>query len=418
MENKKNILEICNQLWIWWTEKTMQIFCKYLNKDKYNIFSCGIFSWWEREAKINEYSKDLLIANWDIDLIKKFTIKNKIDIVHWHSITYSWWENFNKSIELLKFFKESKIKVIETCPFSLYNEKIDNLLDLKLFVSKNSLLKFFIRYWKNIKNKNKYNFLYNPLDIEELEKNKINRKDIINERLKLWVNEKDTLIWFIWRDDLWRWDDNFIFLIEKFKNKKNIKFLFKKIPDYYKKIIYKKGLEKKCIFLDLSSSEYDISIFHQIIDINLHDTRLWETYWLSIAESIFYDKIVFTPNIDFKNNYIYDRNSWQFEFSLYYNKIYFYNWREDLLVKVIKVINKCKSLKNKSNILDIYSTDIIKKFEEILYNNCSISFNEKELQKYNNWYNLNYRRKENIFIKIFNNFKWIYYYLIIKNNKN
>jgi uridine kinase len=45
----------------------------------------------------------------------------------------------------LKFFKENNIKIIETSPFSLYNEKIDQLLDLKLFVSKTNLIKFF---WK------------------------------------------------------------------------------------------------------------------------------------------------------------------------------------------------------------------------------------------------------------------------------
>lgn len=36
-----NVLEICGSLGLGGTEKTMQIFCKYLSKDKFTVFGAG-----------------------------------------------------------------------------------------------------------------------------------------------------------------------------------------------------------------------------------------------------------------------------------------------------------------------------------------------------------------------------------------
>jgi len=413
--NKKNILEICNWLWLGWTEKTMQIFCKYLDKNKFNVFACWIFKWWEREKLIESNVSKLLVANWNIKKIKDFVLKNKISIVHWHSITQNPWVEFNKSIELLHFLKKNNIKIIETSPFSLYNEKIDNLLDIKLFVSKTNLLKYFWKFWRKIKDKNKYSFLYNPLDIEELEKYKLSEKERKELRKKYWIWKDDFVIWMLWRDDLWRWDDNFIYVIKQFWSNKNIKFIFKSLPKFYKNKIIKKWLNNNCIFLDLSIDEKEISEFHQLIDLNLHDTRLWETYWLSIAESIFFNKIVFIPHIDFMNYYIYDRNSWFYEFKQFYNNIIFYNNKIDLYKKISQIIEKYyidNQLLNYSfNVLDIFnSKKIIKNFENII--NWKIS--NIRIDNFKEEYLVNFRYKENIIFLIFNNLKWLYYFIINK----
>lgn len=415
MENKKNILEICNWLWIWWTEKTLQIFCKYLDKNKYNVFTCWIFKWWEREELIKEHVLDLLVANWDTEKIKEFTLKNNINIVHWHSITQSPWIEFEKSLELLKFFKDNNIKIIETSPFALYNKEVDDLLNYRFFVSKNTLLKFIQKFKININN-NKYDYLYNPIDINLLEFNKITNEERVNIRKKIWIKNDDILVWMIWRDDLWRWDDNFLYLISKLSNDKNIKFIFKKIPEYYKSKI-KKRLLSKCIFLDLSSNEVDISNFHQIIDINLHDTRLWETFWLSIAESIFYNKIVLTQYIDYTNKYLFDRNSWQFEFLEYYDNLFFYQTKKDLLNIFNKIINNTNFKSNNQylNKFDIYNPVIIlNKFDYILNNNFINNELNCEFEKYEKLYNYKFKKKEKILVYLYNNFKWLYYYLINK----
>lgn len=412
MKKKKNILEICNQLWIWWTEKVMQIFCKYLDKDKYNVFACWIFKWWERKKLIKNNVLDLLVANGDIGKVKDFIRKNMIDIIHWHSISQNPWIEFEKSIELLKFCRENNIKIIETSPFSLYNEKIDDLLDIKLFVSKTNLIKYFWKFWKKLKNKGKYSFLYNPLDIDELEKYRLNKQQKKEVRKKYGIWENDFVIWMVWRDDLWRWDNNFLYIIKKLKEKNNVKFLFRKLPNYYKKYIIKNKLEKNCIFLDLTAKEKDISITHQILDINLHDTRLGETYWLSIAESIFYNKYILCPYIDYKNKYIYDRNSWQFEFLDYYQYIYFYKNTKELFEFIV---NYKQKLKNDINIFDIFNPKkIIFQFEKMI--DWNLNEQNKEVEKYKKYYESNYRKKEKYISYFYKNIKGLYFYFINKFN--
>jgi len=234
-------------------------------------------------------------------------------------------------------------------------------------------------------------------------------------RKKYWIWKDDFVIWMLWRDDLWRWDDNFIYVIKQFWSNKNIKFIFKSLPKFYKNKIIKKWLNNNCIFLDLSIDEKEISEFHQLIDLNLHDTRLWETYWLSIAESIFFNKIVFIPHIDFMNYYIYDRNSWFYEFKQFYNNIIFYNNKIDLYKKISQIIEKYyidNQLLNYSfNVLDIFnSKKIIKNFENII--NWKIS--NIRIDNFKEEYLVNFRYKENIIFLIFNNLKWLYYFIINK----
>jgi hypothetical protein len=65
----------------------------------------------------------------------------------------------------------------------LYNEKIDKFLDYRFFVSKNTLLKFIEKF--NIKDIKKYDYLYNPLDIELLKNNILSIDEIKKIRNEL-----------------------------------------------------------------------------------------------------------------------------------------------------------------------------------------------------------------------------------------
>jgi hypothetical protein len=65
----------------------------------------------------------------------------------------------------------------------LYNEKIDKFLDYRFFVPKNTLLKFIEKF--NIKDIKKYDYLYNPLDIELLKNNILSIDEIKKIRNEL-----------------------------------------------------------------------------------------------------------------------------------------------------------------------------------------------------------------------------------------
>lgn len=358
MKNKKNILEICNWLWIGWTEKTMQIFCKYLDKDKYNIFACGIFRWGNREKIIRWYVKDLLISNWNIEDIKNFILKNNINIVHWHSITLTKWLEFDKSLELLKFLKNKKIKIIETAPFSLYNKEIDNLLDYKLFVSKTSLLKFFWKFWKyNIK-KEKYSFLYNPIDTEILENYKLNSLEKNKLREQYWIWKNDFVIWKIWRANLWKWDDTIINIIpELVKNIKNIKVVIRAIPDIKKKKIDKLWLSKYFIFLSESVLEKEVAYTYQSMNCMIHTSRIWESFWMTLVEGMFFWLPVITKSTDFIKKTIFDRDNSQVEIINDKKNWFIENDNKKIIEKIVELYKKKDLYNNISEYNKKYSID-------------------------------------------------------------
>lgn len=359
MKNKQNILEICNWLWIWWTEKTLQIFCKYLDKSRYNIFACGIFKGWVREYLIKPFVSDILIVNWNINLIKEFVIKNNINIVHWHSITQSPWLEFEKSLELLEFFKKHNIKIIETSPFSLYNEKIDALLDIKLFVSKTSLIKYFWKFWKNIKYKAKYSFLYNPLDVEELEKYRLKKTEKIELRIIYWLNEHDFVIWKIGRADLWKWDDTIIDIVPKLIKKiPNLKIIIKAIPEIKKEKIKKMWLEKYFVFLSESVSEKDIADTYQLMDLMVHTSRIGESFGVSLVEWMFFWLPILTKSTDFTKYTLFDRDNSQTEIINNWENWYIENNINRIIDKIIELYKNKDLLEKISKNNISYSTNL------------------------------------------------------------
>lgn len=390
MKKKKNILEICNQLWIWWTEKVMQIFCKYLDKDKYNVFACWIFRWWEREELIKNNVSDLLVANGDIGKVKDFIRKNMIDIIHWHSISQNPWIEFEKSIELLKFCRENNIKIIETSPFSLYNEKIDDLLYLKLFVSKTNLIKYFWKFWKKLKNKDKYSFLYNPLDIDELEKYRLNKQQKKEVRKKYGIWENDFVIWKVGRANLWKWEDTIIDIVpEIIKEISDLKVVIRAIPEIKKKKIKKLWVEKYFIFLPESVIEKDITDTYQVMDIMVHTSRIGECNSVAINEWLFFWLPIITKPTDFLQKMLFDRDNWQIEvIKKWINWYYSINNKQNIY-KIIELYRKSKKINEiqKNNIkksIDVFGyKNIIKKLELFFdWKNYFLFDYKKDFKKY------------------------------------
>lgn len=408
MENKINILEICNQFWIGGTEKTIQIFCKYLDKTKYNIFACWIFKWWMREKLIKENVVELLIANWNIKKIKEFIIKNQINIVHWHSITSNPWIEFQKSIDLLNFCKENNIKIIETSPFSIFNEKIDSLLDLKLFVSKTSLIKFFYKFWNKIFIKDKYSYLYNPLDTEELEKYRLNNEEKLELKEKYWIKKSDFVIWKVWRASLWKWDDTIIKIVPKLiKTIPTLKIIIRAIPEIKKVKIKKMWIEKYFIFLPESVIEKDITETYQLMDIMLHTSRIGESFGISLIEWMFFWLPIITKSTDFTKYTIFDRDNSQIEIINDWENWYIENSINWVINKVIKLYKNKDLLENISKTNINYSTNLFnsnkltKKLEIFFENNHieNINYNLKDYKKKT--------KKETIFSLILENIKAI-----------
>jgi len=334
------ILEICNQLWIGWTEKTMQIFCKYLDKEKFTVYACGVFGWGEREKLIQQHVQALLLANGDIEKIKQFVVEKNIHIVHWHSLTTNPWNSNTLSIELLRFFKKNHIRVVETAPFSLYNSEIDNLVDKKLFVSKNSLIKFFYRFAKKWIKREKYDFLYNPLDIQELKQYRISEEEKMQLRDKYCIERNAFVIGKIGRANLWKWDDTLIEIAFKLSKKiPNLKIVIRSIPPQRWKIIQEKKLDNLFLNLPETSNEQEICETYQLMDIMVHTSRIWESFGITLAEGMFFGLPIITKSTDFMRPTIFERDNSQIEIVENGINGFIENNNEKIIEKILELKN-------------------------------------------------------------------------------
>ena len=309
-----NVLEICGSLGLGGTEKTMQIFCKYLSKDKFTVFGAGFLEGGERHDLINSYVKELIIAGGSSEIIINFIKENAIEILHWHALPTKKRRSQHREVyKILQFCKTNRIKIIETSPFSTFDKNMDDLVDIKLLVSQTNLIKFIYKYKKQLSNISKYGYLYNPLDLDDLEMNIMSSDLIAQRKNELGIKKEDFVIGKVGRANLWKWDDAIIDIAAiLYKHIPDFKIILRSIPEVKRSRI-KPYLRDKFILLPESVSNKNVCETYQLSDVILHTSRIGECNSVAINESLFFGKPVITNSTDFRNFTLYDRDNGQIE---------------------------------------------------------------------------------------------------------
>jgi glycosyltransferase involved in cell wall biosynthesis len=239
---KINVMQVSNQLDIGGTEKALQIFTEYLNKNIFNVYVCGVFRGGIREKILREEGFETYIVNGNPAKFFQLLRRKKIDIVHVHRSGKS--EGF-----VIQTAKKAGVPIIvETNVFGLYdNSETEKMIDIHLLISKTTALKY-IRNARISLNEflNKGTVLYYPVDVQKFILYKPSEKQIHQFKSELGIDENMPLICRVGRSDLGKWNE---FLVDAMKHitKKipEIKFLIVGgIPDLIKKKIQKLGLEK------------------------------------------------------------------------------------------------------------------------------------------------------------------------------
>jgi len=382
------VLEVCNKLGLGGTEKTTQIFCKYLDRNKFYVHSCGFFEGGAREKLIEKSSSGHFIAKGNPEVFYNYLAKNDIKIIHWHGLERVSSKEVSTTIQLLKHCKNNGIRVIETSPFPTHQQEIDNLLDKRLFVSKTALLKFLWKY--NPSNKLKYDFLYNPVDDALLKNLEITKTDILQFKKSAGIAENELVICRIGRKDWWRWDTQ-ILTVGKILLSKGIRFklLFRSAPSEFISKVKEYGLSSFVINLKDTSDELEIAKTYQASNIVLQVGRLGETFGCAIAEAMFFGKPVVVNSTDFTKFTLFDRNNAQIE--LVNNGVngFVVNNNEKIADTVIKLAQDAKLYNNiaccgKESVLNNFSAKKLTTILErhLVSNNYKTENNFLSLKKY------------------------------------
>lgn len=384
----KNLLILLSDFGLWGTEKTAYIYMKKLKKF-FNVSIASIFKWGERFSDFKGLSDNILVAEWDFNKLKEFILKNKIDIIymHWVSRCRNPWN----LIEFLSWIKDKHIRLVETSPFSIYTPETEKYLDCKLFVSKTSLLKFLLKY-KN-PSITHYDFIYNPLAPEILEQYSINKSQKEEERLKYWIGKDDFVIWKVWRADIVKRDDMIIDIVPLLKDKiKNLKIVVRSLPEFKLKKIEKFWIKDYFVLLPETVDEKEIAITYQLMDIMVHTSRIWESFWIALVEWMFFWLPVLTTDTDWSQWLLFDRDNSQHEILWDENKK-FINNDKSLTVKIIMELYNNKSLieeiwkKNKKIALRYTAENQLEKLINMLewkYGENQFDIN-KEFELYKKW---------------------------------
>src|SRR2546425_9615360 len=78
---KIRVLQACNQLGIGGTEKTIQVFSKYLDRSRFEVYACGLRAGGPRVAELEKLGVPVIVVPPDLETLIRDL---KVDIYHVH----------------------------------------------------------------------------------------------------------------------------------------------------------------------------------------------------------------------------------------------------------------------------------------------------------------------------------------------
>ncbi|KKQ09325.1 MAG: Glycosyl transferase group 1 [Candidatus Pacebacteria bacterium GW2011_GWF1_36_5] len=389
------ILCISDSLGMGGTEKSMFVFAKYLLKNKnFKVSICGFFEGGKIIEEAKEVGLKTFVCNGNFHKLKKIILNEKTDIVHLN-------RSSNKMFELIRFLKkETKVLLVETNHFGkITGNSEEKLVDLRIFVSKFVAMRY-IEHKKMSLDEFKINNLviYNPLDTKRIinfSKFKIN-----SFRKSIGLKNNDFVLLKYGRKDELKFSP---LLIKSMSilSKKNDKFKLILIgaPDYIRKMVFVKKIQKSVIFFDNILDEELLSLVLNSVDVLAHTSLIGETFGYVYVESMLSGKPIITnstPLFDNAQVELIDNNINGF---IRNEPLTFSSIIEDLSKKkfLYELISKNALIRANKFDVNLLGTDLINAYEYLIGKTPSLSpktTTHDMLFSYINSYSLNKRGKQ------------------------
>lgn len=254
---KIRVLLACNQLGIGGAEKTIQIFCKYLDRSKFDIYACGLRAGGIRADELKRLGVTVIVAPKDLnELVRDLDI----DIYHIH-------RGGDYEPGTLPRKSHGKPRVIETNIFEGIDWGENSIIDCHLFISCFSQGRYLARHGRF--HGSRYEVLYNPVDFEEFPR-----------RTK-------TYSWTIGRcsraDDQ-KWHDVCIRSLPRvFAQVPQARCIFQGVTERVRARVQACDIGQHVELLDMA---LDVASFYHRLDIFIHGSRVGETFGCVIAEAM------------------------------------------------------------------------------------------------------------------------------------
>lgn len=257
MSPKIRVLHVTNRLEIGGTEKTLQIFCQYLDKSRFEVFVCGRLGGGVRAMALQQAGIPVLIQPSDVtELVRA----HKIDICHVHRAG-----TFEAGTLPVK--QNGRPHIVETNVFHGFDEKEDDLIDCHCFVSESSKTTYIRRYGQRAGRR--YEVLYNPVDFSEF--------DVTGRSFTSTIGRCS-------RADDQKWHDVCVNSLPKiFRQAPAARCLIQGATEKVRKRLAAMSLNGRIELLAPSMNVHD---FYRRVDVFIHGSRIGETFGCVIAEAM------------------------------------------------------------------------------------------------------------------------------------
>jgi glycosyltransferase involved in cell wall biosynthesis len=254
---KLRILHVANQLQLGGTEKTLQIFCRYLDKSRFEVFACGRLDGGVRADELQRLGIPVVIRPGDLtQLVRDY----RIDICHIHRAgTYE--------PGTLPEKRNGSPRIVETNVFHDFDEREGDRIDCHCFVSESSKATYLRRYGP--RNGARYEALYNPVDFSEF-----------NSDPKPFTST----IGRCSRADDQKWHDVCLNSLPRiFRKVPEARCLLQGATDRVRQKLAMLGMNGR---VELVEPSVHVGDFYRHLDVFIHGSRIGETFGCVIAEAM------------------------------------------------------------------------------------------------------------------------------------
>ena len=254
---KVRILQIAGQLDIGGSEKTLQIYSKYLDKSRFEVIACGRERGGSRVQEIEKLGIRVIVGPVNINEVVR---EYNIDICHVH-------RSGHYELGSLPTKQRGWPKIVETNVFHDFDPIEGQSIDHHFFVSEFSRNRYLEK--NRLSQSLQYDVLYNPVDLEEFP-----------ERQKTF----SSTIGRCSRADDAKWHKVCIDCLPKvFRKVPEAKCVIQGIPDTMLERLSHLSLNER---VQLLEPNMNVQEFYQGIDVFIHGARVGETFGCVIAEAM------------------------------------------------------------------------------------------------------------------------------------
>ncbi len=255
--SKLRVLHVTNQLQLGGTEKTLQTFCRYLDKSRFEVYACGRLSGGVRAGELERLGIPVVIQPADLTQVVR---DYRIDICHIHRAgTYE--------PGTLPEKRGGLPRIVETNVFHGFDEQDGDRIDCHCFVSESSKASYLRRYGR--RSGARYEVLYNPVDFSEF-----------NADPKPFTST----IGRCSRADDQKWHDVCLTSLPRiFRRVPQTHCLLQGATGRVREKLEALGMNRR---VELLEPSLNVGDFYRRVDVFIHGSRIGETFGCVIAEAM------------------------------------------------------------------------------------------------------------------------------------